>query len=316
MITRRDASSITADAENALLAARGLTPADLIAAGTEARVYALGHDQVLKVYADPGQRQALETIADLYQHFDRSSVPFALPEIRSIEPHGPLLAVTETRLPGTPMGEALDLNAPATEAVYLDAVRDFGGLRLTSPLNRRMLLDPDPAAHADEDWNSFLLRLLARKLPTVLPDLRLDVPAVDSITDRLTDRLARPYTGPEGCIHGDLYPDNILVADGKVSGIIDLGTFTLLGDPLYDLAGACAYYRMYDEDRAAVRNRLLTAATEDLPADRRDDLAAYLHMIALLSCDLYPEQNKYIRDTGHYQWAADVLNTPTDWRNR
>ncbi|MFD3662651.1 phosphotransferase family protein [Streptomyces sp. NPDC058659] len=315
MITRRDASSITADAEHQLLAARGLTPADLIAAGTEARVYALGHDQVLKVYADPGQRQALEAIADLYRRFDRSTVPFALPEIQSIERHGPLLAVTETRLPGTPMGEALDLTDPATEHAYLAAVRDFTGLRLTTPLDRRMLLDPGPA-HQGEDWHAFLRRLLGQKLPKVLADLRLDVPTVDSITDRLTARLARPYPGPEGVIHGDLYPDNILVADGKVSAVIDFGTFTLLGDPLYDLAGACAYYRMYDDDRVDVRNRLLTAAAaEGLPGDRRDDLAAYLHMIALLSCDLYPEQDKDIRDTGHYQWAADVLNTPISWRD-
>ncbi|KOU84190.1 hypothetical protein ADK94_18880 [Streptomyces sp. XY593] len=315
MITRRDASSITADAENALLEARGLTPADLIAAGTEARVYALGHDQVLKVYADPDQLGALETIADLYRRFARNTVPYALPEIQSIEQHGPLLAVTETRLSGTPMGDALDLTDPATEHMYLGAVRDFTGLRLTTPLDRRMLLDPDPA-HQGEDWHAFLRRLLAQKLSKVLPHLRLDVPAVDSVTDRLTARLARPYTGPEGVIHGDLYPDNILVADGKVSGVIDFGTFTLLGDPLYDLAGACAYYRMYDPDRVEVRNRLLAAAAEDLPADRRDDLADYLHTIALLSCDLYPEQDKDIRDTGHYQWAADVLNTPTDWSGR
>ncbi|MGZ2362048.1 aminoglycoside phosphotransferase family protein [Streptomyces sp. 372A] len=315
MITRRDASSITADAENALLEARGLTPADLIAAGTEARVYTLGHDQVLKVYADPDQLGALETIADLYRRFDRTSVPFALPDIQSIEQHGPLLAVTETRLPGTPMGEALDLTDPATEHAYLGAVRDFTGLRLSTPLDRRMLLDLDPA-HRNEDWNSFLLRLLLQKLPKVLTDLRRDVPAVDRTTDRLTARLARPYDGPEGVIHGDVYPDNILVADGHVSGIIDFGTFTLLGDPLYDLAGACAYYRMYDDDRVEVRNRLLAAAVQELPADRRDDLADYLHTIALLSCDLYPEQDKHIRDTGHYQWAANVLNTPTDWRDR
>ncbi|MFJ7244516.1 aminoglycoside phosphotransferase family protein [Kitasatospora sp. NPDC098652] len=316
MITRRDASRITAEAENALLEAHGLTPADLIAAGTEARVYALGHDQVLKVYADPDQLGALETIADLYQRFDRTSVPFALPEIQSIEQHGPLLAVTETRLSGTPMGDALDLTDPATEAEYLAAVRDFTGLRLTTPLDRRMLLDPDPA-HQGEGWNAFLRRLLGQKLPKVLADLRLDVPAVDSITERLTKRLARPYTGPEGVIHGDLYPDNILVtADGKVSAVIDFGTFTLLGDPLYDLAGACAYYRMYDEDRVDVRNRLLAAAAQDLPAERRDDLADYLHLVALLSCDLYPEQDKDIRDTGHYQWAADVLNTSTEWKGR
>jgi hypothetical protein len=28
---------------------------------------------------------------------------------------------------------------------------------------------------------------------------------------------------------------------------------------------------------------------------------------ALLSCDLYPQDGTGIRDTGHYQWAANTL---------
>ncbi|MEV0530842.1 aminoglycoside phosphotransferase family protein [Kitasatospora sp. NPDC050463] len=315
MVNRRNVSSIAANAETELIAAYGANPEDLIAVGTEARVYALGDDQVLKIYADPGQRGSLEAIADLYQRFDRASVSCALPEIRTIDQHGSLLAVTETRLPGIPMSSALDLTDPATERTYLTAVQDFTGLRLTAPLGRRMLLDPAPT-HQDEDWNAFLGRLLDHKLPQVFADLRCDVPAVDSIIDRLIARLARPYAGPESVIHGDLYPDNMLVTtDGKVSAVIDFGTFTLLGDPLYDVAGACAYYRMYDSDRLAVRNRLLTTAAAGLTADRRDQLADYLQLIALLSCDLYPKQDLHIRETGHYQWAADVLNSQTDWRD-
>ncbi|MFE6052819.1 hypothetical protein ACFQ6N_18850 [Kitasatospora sp. NPDC056446] len=43
-------------------------------------------------------------------------------------------------------------------------------------------------------------------------------------------------------------------------------------------------------------------------------LADYLQLIALLSCDLYPKQDLHIRETGHYRWAADVLNSQTGWR--
>ncbi|MCW2916398.1 MAG: aminoglycoside phosphotransferase family protein [Actinomycetia bacterium] len=40
-------------------------------------------------------------------------------------------------------------------------------------------------------------------------------------------------------IHGDLYPGNILMRDrAAVSGVIDFGTFTMIGDPLYDVAAA------------------------------------------------------------------------------
>ncbi|MEY9948380.1 aminoglycoside phosphotransferase family protein [Kitasatospora sp. GAS1066B] len=314
MITRRDSSSITEHAESKVLAAHGLTAANLLAAGTEARVYALSADRVLKIYADPDQRGALDTLADFYQRLDRASVPCALPLIQHIEQDGPLLAVTETRLPGNPMGDVLDLTAPESEATYLEAVTDLAGLRLTVPLGRRMLLThPQQPDAGPGDWNAFLAELLHRKLPAVLPELEQDVPGIQDLAWRLLERLDVPYAGPEGVIHGDLYPDNLLVSEGKVTAVIDFGTFTMIGDPLYDLAGACIYYRMYDSDRAEVRSRLLQRASSALTSPRQQQLTDYVHLIALLSCDLYPEPQAHIRTTGHYQWAADVLNSPTDW---
>jgi aminoglycoside phosphotransferase (APT) family kinase protein len=46
---------------------------------------------------------------------------------------------------------------------------------------------------------------------------------------------ARPWDGPPVWLHGDLHPANILVADGKVSAVIDFGDLTA-GDPATDLS--------------------------------------------------------------------------------
>jgi aminoglycoside phosphotransferase (APT) family kinase protein len=50
--------------------------------------------------------------------------------------------------------------------------------------------------------------------------------------------LAAPvHVGPPLWLHGDLHPANILVRDGRVSGVIDFGDITA-GDPATDLAVA------------------------------------------------------------------------------
>ena len=314
MISRRDSSTITDHAEEKVLTAHDLTAGDLLATGTEAKVYALNDEHVLKIYADPGQRTALETLADFYDRLDPDSVPYALPRIHHIEDHGSLLAVTERRLPGTPMSTACDLTSPEIERTYLQAVRDLAALRLRVPLSRRMLLTTQPETDdaAESDWNAFLRHLLNRRAPEVLPHLALDVPDIHHRIAAVLDRLMPPYTGTTGIIHGDLYPDNLLVAGSRVSAVIDFGTFTMIGDPLYDMAGACAYYRMYDEDRNGIRRRLLDLAGTPLSAPRRQQLIDYLHVIAVVSCDLYPQPQIHIRETGHYRWAVDVLNSPTD----
>lgn len=66
----------------------------------------------------------------------------------------------------------------------------------------------------------------------------------------------------------------------------------MAGDPLYDLAGACIYYRQYDTDRLTTWRRLLDQATARTHPDRRHLLRAYAEIIAILTCDLYPESGK------------------------
>jgi aminoglycoside phosphotransferase (APT) family kinase protein len=92
-------------------------------------------------------------------------------------------------------------------------------------------------------------------------DLR-NLAALDGQVDRAAvlrvheDALAaRPWDGPPVWLHGDLHPANILVADGKVSAVIDFGDLTS-GDPATDLSVAwmlgidlrSVYWRPGDDD--------------------------------------------------------------------
>jgi aminoglycoside phosphotransferase (APT) family kinase protein len=64
---------------------------------------------------------------------------------------------------------------------------------------------------------------------------RVDHPAIIETWERL--RATTPWTSAAVRIHGDLHPGNLLVRDGRLSGILDFGDVTA-GDPATDLAVA------------------------------------------------------------------------------
>ena len=76
------------------------------------------------------------------------------------------------------------------------------------------------------------------------PNFAINLDILDGRVDRdavlgvWADALAaRVFAGPPVWLHGDLHPANILVRDGRVSGIIDFGDITA-GDPAADLSVA------------------------------------------------------------------------------
>lgn len=64
---------------------------------------------------------------------------------------------------------------------------------------------------------------------------RVDQSAVIDTWERL--RATTPWKGPALWIHGDLHPDNVVVRDGRVSGVLDFGDLAA-GDPAMDLSVA------------------------------------------------------------------------------
>jgi aminoglycoside phosphotransferase (APT) family kinase protein len=87
--------------------------------------------------------------------------------------------------------------------------------------------------------------------------------ALDQIGDELdTKRVlaawedaltADTYTGPLVWMHGDLMPGNVLVADGKLSAVIDFGT-ARVADPAADLLAA--WWLFEGDSRQAFRDAL------------------------------------------------------------
>jgi aminoglycoside phosphotransferase (APT) family kinase protein len=78
----------------------------------------------------------------------------------------------------------------------------------------------------------------------------LDVRRLESLWARLREL---PRTAPDVMNHGDLIPGNILVADGRLTGVLDVGAVGP-ADPALDLVGA--WHLLDDGPRRTLRDAL------------------------------------------------------------
>ncbi|MCW2776664.1 MAG: aminoglycoside phosphotransferase [Frankiales bacterium] len=63
---------------------------------------------------------------------------------------------------------------------------------------------------------------------------------------------AAPHAGPPAWVHGDLHPGNLLVDDGRLTGVLDFGSLSC-GDPAVDLLPA---WHLEPDARQAYRDAL------------------------------------------------------------
>jgi aminoglycoside phosphotransferase (APT) family kinase protein len=104
------------------------------------------------------------------------------------------------------------------------------------------------------------------------------------------------WTGPPVWTHGDLHPANLLICNGKLTGVIDFGLMCV-GDPACDLMVAWTYLS------AGARRVFRDALTIDDPTWARGRGWA-LHLG--LRCAAYSAGNRVLSDIGHYT-IAQVL---------
>jgi aminoglycoside phosphotransferase (APT) family kinase protein len=124
----------------------------------------------------------------------------------------------------------------------------------------RALHQPAPA---DAPFNPFRAIPLAERTPRLREHLQqldglVDTRAVLGAWDEALS--AASWPGPPVWIHGDLHPGNLLIDDGRLSGVIDFGDLTA-GDPATDF---CVLWML------PVDRRELIAGFEDALGARLD----------------------------------------------
>lgn len=158
----------------------------------------------------------------------RLPLPIPVP-VRSGEPSErfPKLWTVMTWVPGLPLDQGAITrgdHAADTLAAFLRA------LHVTAPMDAPVDKD-GRGAHPRDSTNGFTYFLDSVDTDAIGSD-------ADSIRAVWDDAVRAPaWEGPPVWVHGDLHPANVVVADGTLAGVVDLGDL-FAGDPALDLAAA------------------------------------------------------------------------------
>jgi aminoglycoside phosphotransferase (APT) family kinase protein len=230
--------------------------------GGEATVYELTGDRALRVYhANPhGARE----ITAFYAAIAETKTSFALPQIlEQGEDDGVFYSIARL-ISGRPLHELMrdlagDDRARAL-ASYTDAAFEIASLPCVRDEYGEFLRDDDSIQAPT--WNDYLLARIRRCLEQS-PWLREDVPALGALVEQLTKRIQALTPARKALVHGDYFPGNVLMTDDlRVSGVIDFGPLTVIGDPWLDLVSALIFLEVArpgytPADTDFVRERLI-----------------------------------------------------------
>jgi hypothetical protein len=233
-----------------------------IGQGGEAIVYQLTGERALRVFR--GAPHGRDRIADFYRWISGGHTSFALPEIIEQGEEEGIFYSVDRLIRGRALHDLLPtLDGTERERAltsYTDAAFEIASLPMTNKRYGEFLRDDDSIAA--DSWNAYLMSRMRRSLAVSTPWLSRDLPRLNGIVDALTERIDAMPPVPKTLAHGDYFPGNVLIGDDfSVSGVIDFGPLTVIGDPWLDLASALVFlevsrpgYRPADTE--FVRDRL------------------------------------------------------------
>jgi len=317
-INRTDARDIDQRSLNVILTKFGISRDSLHAVGTEAQVYALESEKLLKVYSNPEELNKMLVLRDFYAMVDASGASFQIPEILDVKREGEVLGVIEKKLSGKPLAEEMTSYDEQEQKVaigaYFDTAQAIGELGLVSPPDRFLLFDSKGESSVRaQDWNGYLRKLISKKIEKLERQLGKLVDDFPQKRDQFMKLFSGNYGGKISVIHGDFFPGNVLVeSPSSVSGVIDFGMFTMFGDRMFDMATSWLFHTMYSDNDTAARSKLLPYVLERCPQGTQNMLYRYGLLYALLSCDMWVREEE-LEENGHFLWSREILNNSDYW---
>lgn len=289
----------------AILAEFGLGSRNLIAEGGESLVYALGRDKILRLPRDARRPHPDRLRQQAFLDRLAGRLPFATPDIVDI---GPDDAYTiERRLPGYVLADFLKTADHTRRDLalrnYLAACEAIHTVTLPeSPYGH--VLAPEPMLASD--WRTFLHESLASFLSRNRVTIAKEVGDPYELFDTVADTIATLPDLPEKClVHGDFFPGNVLIDDQlNVSAVLDFGTYTVVGDPMLDLAVAYLTLEQIEESTTEDARYVRGLILERHGAEFAPALTFYRAYIAFSMADPALAHPPYPR---LYGWSVAML---------
>jgi aminoglycoside phosphotransferase (APT) family kinase protein len=165
-----------------------------------------------------------------------------IPRLVDVVEHGGRHAPVMTALQGQPLGTAYAMRGHTRDRSRVAADFDVAGHWLAE-LQQATAAEPAPV-----DLDAGVVARLRERFAGY-GALEVDLERVGAIQERL-----RHSRAPRTAVHGDFWVGNILVSDGRVSGVVDWEAAATSGEPLRDLVRFANMYALY-LDRGVRRGR-------------------------------------------------------------
>ena len=258
--------------------------------GTDNALYLLGDDKVVRL---PRHERTEGTLEQEHRWLPRLAplVPFAIPEplVRGAPAEGyPWRWSVYRWLEGEP---ATPQRVDDEQRLMSDLVELLAALRRIDldggpPPSRHNALRGEPPALRDVETRTWIAALAGR----------IDAPAATALWEAVIG--APAWEGPPVWVHGDLDARNLLLRDGRLTGVIDWGCLAV-GDPAWDVM--VAWKMLSAETRDSFRTAL---SIDDATWTRARGLALSQAVGALSYYTL--ETNPELVREGE-RWLAEVL---------
>jgi aminoglycoside phosphotransferase (APT) family kinase protein len=211
-----------------------------LGSGQESDVFAIDDRRVLRLYRHPCDERHLARLATFYARLDRSDAPFMVPEIIEFGERDGIAYAVELRVSGIDLAKALGrmegeerfhairnyVHAAAAVRSLKHPQAQFGEVIAASPVRR-------------DTWAKFVVARAVQCLDEHRHLLIGVLERPERGISALEAGLASRHAASPSLVHGDYFPENVMVADdGCVCGVIDFGALTLIGDADLDLACA------------------------------------------------------------------------------
>lgn len=289
----------------ALLRQHGWNPGDILGAGMEGTVIELSRDEVAKIWH--GRNPAdLQPLLRFGSALEQSPVPFRCSRVIAIVEDDDLTVTIEQKVPGRSLRPDALPNAPlvAHEEIRLmgDALAGLSQATAGDLSVLPILPMEKPFSHTSR-FGVSLAHLTERRFARRPELLRQEIGEIDALVTELLSRLRDlPEPDSKCLIHGDLIPANVLIEDGEVTGLIDFGFLTTVGDPQFDAAIAASSFDMYGPN-ARQSEQALSAVFSARFGHNPEIYNLYRAAYAVITNAYFAIDSQ----DGHFLWCVEML---------